>query len=104
MSRTEFGGGVERLRVLHHENPCRDGGLIWLSPYAGRFIMELEEIKKAIEALTEEEKREFFSEIVPEICDESITKEGCRMIFEKKLSGSRYLESFDELYETQKKQ
>jgi hypothetical protein len=66
--------------------------------------MELEEIKKAIEALTEEEKREFFSEIVPEICDESITKEGCRMIFEKKLSGSRYLESFDELYETQKKQ
>jgi hypothetical protein len=104
MSRTEFGGGVERLRVLHHENPCRDRGLIRLSPYAGRFIMELEEIKKAIEALTEEEKREFFSEIVPEICDESITKEGCRMIFEKKLSGSRYLESFDELYETQKKQ
>ena len=60
MSRAEFGGGVDRLRVLHHENPCRDGGLIWLSPYAGRFIMELEEIKKAIEALTEEEKREFF--------------------------------------------
>lgn len=66
--------------------------------------MKLEEIKKAIEALTEKEKREFFSEIVPEICDESVTMEGCRMIFEKKLSGSRYLDSFDELYENQKKQ
>jgi len=49
--------------------------------------MKLEEIKKAIEELTETEKREFFSEIVSEICDESLTKEGCRMIFEKKLSG-----------------
>lgn len=66
--------------------------------------MKLEEIKKAIEELTEEEKREFFSEIVPEICDESLTIEGCRMIFEKKLAGSRYLESFDELYEMQKKE
>ncbi|MBN1106519.1 MAG: hypothetical protein JXL84_24155 [Deltaproteobacteria bacterium] len=65
--------------------------------------MKLEEIKKAIEALTDEEKREFFSEIVPEICDESLTKEGCRMIFENKLSGSRYLESFDDLHELQKK-
>ncbi|MGD9041374.1 MAG: hypothetical protein PVH82_17170 [Desulfobacteraceae bacterium] len=64
--------------------------------------MKLEEIKKAIEKLTDEEKRKFFSEIVPEICDESLTREGCRMIFEKKLSGSRYLESFDELYEMQK--
>jgi hypothetical protein len=67
-----------------------------------RFTMKLEEIKKAIEKLTDEEKRKFFSEIVPEICDESLTREGCRMIFEKKLSGSRYLESFDELYEMQK--
>jgi len=65
--------------------------------------MKLGEIKKAIEGLTDKEKREFFSDIVPEICDESLTKEGCRMIFEKKLSGSRYLESFDELYEMQKK-
>jgi hypothetical protein len=65
--------------------------------------MTLEEIKKAIEDLTEQEKREFFSEIVPEICDESVTKEGCRVIFEKKLSGSRYLDSFDELHETQQK-
>ena len=65
--------------------------------------MKLEEIKKAIEELTYEEKREFFSEIVPEICDESLTKEGCRMIFEKKLSGSRYLEALDELYEMQEK-
>ena len=65
--------------------------------------MKLEEIKKAIEELTEKEKRKFFSEIVPEICDESVTKEGCRMIFEKKLSGSRYLDSFDELYEMQKR-
>ena len=66
--------------------------------------MKLGEIKKAIEELTYEEKREFFSEIVPEICDESLTKEGCRIIFEKKLSGSRYLESFDELYEMRKKE
>ena len=64
--------------------------------------MKLEEIKKAIEELTDAEKRDFFSEIVPEICDESLTKEGCRMIFEKKLSGSRYLESFDDLHEMQK--
>lgn len=66
--------------------------------------MQLEEIKKAVEKLTDFEKRQFFSEIVPEICDESLTKEGCRMIFEKKLSGSRYLESFDELHEMQKEE
>jgi len=66
--------------------------------------MKLEEIKKAIEELTDAEKREFFSEIVPEICDESITIEGCRMIFEKKLSGSRYLEAFDELHEMQEEE
>ncbi len=66
--------------------------------------MKLEEIKKAVEELTDAEKREFFSEIVPEICDESLTKEGCRMIFERKLSGSRYLESFDELHEMQKEE
>ncbi len=65
--------------------------------------MKLEEIKKAVEALSEAEKKEFFSEIVPEICDESLTREGCRMIFEKKLSGSRYLESFDELHDMQSK-
>ncbi|MGM0427955.1 MAG: hypothetical protein ACQEQ7_12050 [Thermodesulfobacteriota bacterium] len=65
--------------------------------------MELKEIKKAVEALSDAEKREFFSEMVPDICDESLTKEGCRMIFEKKLSDSRYLESFDELHEIQKK-
>jgi len=64
--------------------------------------MKLEEIKKAIEEFTDSEKRQFFSEIVPEICDESLTIEGCRMIFEKKLSGSRYLESFNELHEMQK--
>ena len=66
--------------------------------------MRLEEIKKAIEELTDTEKREFFSEIVPDICDESLTIEGCRMIFEKKLSGSRYLESFDELHEMQERE
>ena len=65
--------------------------------------MKLEEIKKAVEELTDTEKRQFFSEIVPEICDESLTKEGCRVIFEKKLSGSRYLESLDELHEMQKR-
>jgi hypothetical protein len=64
-------------------------------------MMKLEEIKKAIEELGDAEKKEFFSEVIPEICDESLTKEGCRMIFEKKLSGSRYLESFDELHEAQ---
>ncbi len=63
--------------------------------------MKLEEIKKAIEELSDAEKREFLAEVIPEICDESLTKEGCRMIFEKKLSGSRYLESFDELYQAQ---
>jgi len=62
-----------------------------------------EEIKSAIEELTDSEKKEFFSEVIPEICDESLTKEGCRMIFEKKLSGSRYLESFDEFHEMQDK-
>ena len=66
--------------------------------------MKLEEIKRGIEELTDSEKKEFFSEVIPEICDESLTKEGCRMIFEKKLSGSRYLESFDELHEMQKKE
>lgn len=65
--------------------------------------MKLEEIKKAVEALSDAEKREFFSEIVPEVCDESLTKEGCRVIFEKKLSGSRYLESFDDLHDMQMK-
>ena len=65
--------------------------------------MKLEEIKKEIEKLSDAEKKEFFSEIVPEICDESLTKEGCRVIFEKKLSGSRYLESIDELHEMQKR-
>ena len=65
--------------------------------------MKLEEIKKEIEELCDAEKKEFFSEIVPEICDESLTKEGCRVIFEKKLSGSRYLESIDELHEMQKR-
>jgi len=65
--------------------------------------MKLEEIKKAVEELSDSEKREFFSEVIPDICDESLTKEGCRMIFEKKLSGSRYLDSFDELHEMQMK-
>ncbi|MGD8389309.1 MAG: hypothetical protein PVG49_19340 [Desulfobacteraceae bacterium] len=65
--------------------------------------MELEEIKKAVEALSDAEKREFFSEIIPEVCDESLTKEGCRVIFEKKLSISRYLESFDDLHDMQMK-
>ena len=65
--------------------------------------MKLVEIKKAIEELTDTEKREFFSDILPDICDASLTKEGCRMIFEKKLSGSRYLESFEELHEKQGK-
>jgi len=64
-------------------------------------MMKLEKIRKAVEELSDAEKREFFSEVIPEICDESLTKEGCRIIFERKLSGSRYLESFDELYEAQ---
>lgn len=64
-------------------------------------MMKLEKIRKAVEELSDAEKREFFSEVIPEICDESLTKEGCRMIFERKLSGSRYLESFDELHQAQ---
>jgi hypothetical protein len=64
-------------------------------------MMKLERIKKAIEALSDAEKREFFSEVIPEICDESLTKEACRIIFERKLSGSLYLESLDELYKAQ---
>ena len=63
--------------------------------------MKIEEVKKAIEELSDSEKREFFSEVIPEICDESLTKEGCRTIFEKRLSGSRYLESFEGLYQAQ---
>ena len=63
--------------------------------------MKLERIKKAIEELSDAEKREFFSEVIPEICDESLTKEDCRIIFERKLSGSRYLESLDELNQAQ---
>jgi hypothetical protein len=62
---------------------------------------KLETIRKSIDDLSIEEKKEFFSEVVPDICDSSLTKEGCRMIFERKLSGSRYLESFDELHGAQ---
>ncbi|MGE5838543.1 MAG: hypothetical protein ACM34H_01315 [Deltaproteobacteria bacterium] len=57
----------------------------------------LENIRKAIEELSLEEKKEFFSDVVPDVCDSSLTREGCRTIFESKLSGSRYLESFEEL-------
>ena len=59
---------------------------------------KIEEIKKDIDALSLEDKKFFFSDIVPDLCDASLTREGCRVIFEKKLSGSRYLESFDELH------
>ena len=62
---------------------------------------KLENMRKMIEELSLDEKREFFSEVVPEICDSSLTKEGCRVIFEKRLSGSRYLESFDQLHVVQ---
>jgi hypothetical protein len=58
----------------------------------------LESIRKSIENLSLDEKKEFFSDVVPDICDSSLTKEGCWAIFEKKLSGSRYLESFEELH------
>ena len=47
--------------------------------------MKLERIKKAIEELSDDEKREFFSEVIPEICDESFTNEDCRIIIERKL-------------------
>jgi len=62
---------------------------------------KLNNIRDVIEGLSLEEKREFFSDIVPDICDSSLTIEGCRSIFEKKLSGSRYLEAIDELEELQ---
>jgi len=66
-------------------------------------LSEPEEIKGAIEGLSDAEKTEFFPKILPEICDESLAEEGHRIIFERKLSGSGYLECFDELYEMQKK-
>jgi hypothetical protein len=59
---------------------------------------KLENIKKSIEDLSLDEKKEFFSEVVPDVCDSSLTKEGCRTIFEKSLFGSRYLESLDVLH------
>lgn len=58
---------------------------------------KLDNIRHVIEGLSLEEKQEFFSDVVPDICDASLSKEGCRAIFEKKLSGSRYLEAIDEL-------
>ena len=58
----------------------------------------LENIKKSIEELTLDEKKEFFSEVVPDVCDSSLTKEGCRKIFEESLFGSRFLESSDVLH------
>ena len=58
---------------------------------------KLDSIRDVIEGLSLEEKKEFFSDIVPDICDSSLSIEGCRSIFEKKLSGSRYLEALDEL-------
>ena len=50
-------------------------------PTEWRYIMKLEELKKAIEELSDDEKRQFISEIIPEICDQSLTKEGCLEIF-----------------------
>ena len=58
---------------------------------------KLDNIRDVIEGLSLEEKKEFFSDIVPDICDSSLSLEGCRSIFEKKLSGSRYLEALDDL-------
>jgi len=58
---------------------------------------KLDSIRDVIEGLSLEEKKEFFSDIVPDICDSSLSIEGCRSIFEKKLSGSRYLEALDDL-------
>ncbi|MBP1742402.1 MAG: hypothetical protein H6Q48_4695 [Deltaproteobacteria bacterium] len=58
---------------------------------------KLDSIRDVIEGLSLEEKKEFFSDIVPDICDSSLSLEGCRSIFEKKLSGSRYLEALDDL-------
>jgi len=58
---------------------------------------KLENLRKSIEELSLDEKKEFFSDVVPDICDSSLTTEGCRTIFERKLSGSRYLDSFEEL-------
>ena len=58
---------------------------------------KLDNIRNVIEELSFEEKKEFFSEVIPDVCDASLTIEGCRSIFEKKLSGSRYLEALDQL-------
>jgi len=63
--------------------------------------MKLDEIKEAIEKLTDAEKKVFFAEVIPEICDKTLSKEGCLIIFEKNLSDSRYLASLEELYAIQ---
>jgi len=65
--------------------------------------MKLERIKNAIEELSDSEKREFFSEVIPEIGNKSLTKEICRKISERELWVCRYLESLDELYQAQEK-
>lgn len=67
-------------------------------------VTKLDEIRKAIEKLTLEEKIEFISEIVPQLCDEFLTRETCREVFERKLSVSRYLESLEQLDEMQNEQ
>ena len=61
----------------------------------------IEEIKKEIEALSLEDKKFFFSDVMPDLCKFSMTREGSRVIFEKKLSGSRDLDTFDELHSIQ---
>jgi hypothetical protein len=58
---------------------------------------KLENIRRSIEELSLEEKKEFFSDVVPDLCDSSLTKERCRTILERKLCGPRYPESFEKL-------
>ena len=65
--------------------------------------MKLETIKNAIEELSDSEKREFFSEVIPEIGDKSLTKEIRHKISEREQWASRYLESLDELNQSQEK-
>jgi hypothetical protein len=58
---------------------------------------KLENIRRSIGELSLEERKEFLSDAVSDLCDSSLTKEECLTIFDRKLSGSRYPESFEEL-------
>jgi hypothetical protein len=83
--------------ALARSEGAKVASAMWMNGRCEMANAKLESIRKSIEELSLDEKREFISEVVPDVCDSSLTKEGCRTILEEKLSGSRYLESFDVL-------